>query len=91
MTGTVRVGSRTTTPRLGLPLGLAMFLHGSLVVVVLGGQADRVALPPIYRVELIAAPRAVERAVGAVTETPPAPSAPAAPPKRAESNPKDVI
>jgi outer membrane biosynthesis protein TonB len=71
---------------------MAIMAHGSLAVVVLvATQVNHTAMPPIYRVELIAAPRAAERAVGAVTETPPPPAAPAAPPKRPEAAPKEVI
>jgi protein TonB len=67
-------------------------LHGSLVVLlVLAGRASRESLPPIYRVELIAAP-AGPPAIGTVTETPPPAKPPETPPpKRAESVPKSAV
>lgn len=67
-----------------LPIVSSAILH----VAILGGIAWRVAgpvkaLPPLYRVELIAAP-AGPRAEGAVTDQP-APEAPPTPPKAAET------
>ena len=86
-----RLDSRFATTRLGLPVTLAALVHGSLAILaVLSSGAGRGALPPVYRVELIAAP-AGERAIGAVNQAPPARTTPAEPPKRAESRPKDVI
>jgi protein TonB len=67
-------------------------MHGSLVVLLLlAGRTSREALPPIYRVELIAAPAGAP-AIGTVTETPP-PTKPAVtpPPKRAETVPKSTV
>ncbi len=83
---TARPGDRA--PRLGLPVTLSALLHGSLVVLaVLAAQAGHEALPPIYHVQLVAAP-AGPRAVGVVSETPAPTAPPDATPKRAESFPK---
>jgi periplasmic protein TonB len=87
----IQLDSRAAKARLGLPVTLAALVHGSLAILaILGGGAGRGSMPPIYRVELIAAP-AGERAIGAVNQTPPASATPTAPPKRAESRSKDVI
>lgn len=80
-----------STTRLGGPLGLSVVLHASLIAAVILVRPTRPqALPPVYKVNLIAAP-AGPRAIGAVTPqpTPPTPT-PAAPPKRAETNPRDM-
>jgi protein TonB len=60
-----------------------------VLLVVLGARTRHEVLPPVYRVELIAAP-AGERAAGVVTETEPPPVAPEAPPKRPETLPKAI-
>ena len=77
-------------PRIGLPVALSGAIHGSLVLLVLlAARSDRPPLPPIYRVQLVAAPPG-ERAIGLVTDAP-APVTPApTPPKRAETIPPKV-
>lgn len=74
--------------RLGLPVTLSLVLHGSLVATAFLLAHERpVTLPPVYRVDLVAAP-AGPRAIGQVTETatpPPPTPEPAPPPKRAEA------
>lgn len=70
----------TSSPRLTLPVAVSLALHATLAValVVLSGEGG-VTLPPVYKVDLVAAP-AGPRAVGAVTEAPPAPKAATPPP-----------
>lgn len=79
------------TPRaargaLRLPATLSLLLHLSLVVVALVvAREKRVTLPPVYQVDLVAAP-AGPRAIGQVAEAAPAPPREATPPpKRAEA------
>ena len=70
---------------------MSVVLHASLIAaaIFVRPEAPKV-LPPVYKVNLIAAP-AGPRAIGEVapTPTPPTPT-PAAPPKRAETNPRDM-
>ncbi|MEO6447438.1 MAG: TonB C-terminal domain-containing protein [Gemmatimonadaceae bacterium] len=77
----------TTSTRLGLPATISLVLHATLVAFALlvAGESE-VALPPVYKVDLVAAP-AGPRAIGEVSETAvtPPPEAPPAPPKRAEA------
>ena len=78
--------------RLGGPLGISALLHASILAAAIFVRpgAPR-ALPPVYKVNLVAAP-AGERAIGAVTERP-APTPPPTPvtnPPRAETNPRDM-
>jgi periplasmic protein TonB len=89
---TRRSARQPTRARLALPLTMSAAMHGSLLVLlILAGRASRQALPPIYRVELIAAPAGAP-AIGTVTETPPPAKAPETPPpKRAESVPKSTV
>ena len=77
---------RRDPPRLGVPIGLSAALHVAAVASLLFVRGERApALPPMYRVNLIAAP-AGERAIGAITPAPTAPSpTPPAPPRRAET------
>lgn len=94
MTGSIRTVAAVTRPRWWVPALLAAVLHGSLVAGALyGARAPRGPTPPVYRVQLVAAP-AGERAVGVVSETPtphpPAVEEPKTPPKRAESAPKSA-
>jgi outer membrane biosynthesis protein TonB len=82
-----------STTRLRGPLGLSVVLHASLVAAVfIVKPAPPPALPPVYKVNLVAAPASPDRAAGIVPSTPKAtPPAPAAtPPKRAEVTPKDM-
>lgn len=80
--------ARDARARLGLPVTLSLVLHASLLAtafVLAHGHA--VALPPVYQVDLVAAP-AGPRAIGQVSEAaaplPPVPE-PTPPPKRAEA------
>ena len=81
-----------STTRLGGPLGVSVVLHTSLIAAAIFARpAPPKALPPVYKVNLIAAPPG-ERAIGAVT-TKPAPTpppTPVTPPPRAETNPRDM-
>lgn len=73
----------SSRPRLGAPAILSLALHASLLVlVIVAGRTPRGAMPPIYRVELIPAPKGPP-AVGAVTET--AAPEPTPTPRRAEA------
>lgn len=80
------VGSMRATPRgLGLPATLSVLLHGSLVALAIWlAREHAVVLPPVYQVDLIAAP-AGPRAIGQVAEDAPAAAPEATPPKRAEA------
>lgn len=78
--------------RLGGPLGVSALLHASIIAAAIFARpAPPKALPPVYKVNLIAAPPG-ERAIGQVTPEPaPAPPpTPAPPPPRAETNPRDM-
>ena len=78
--------------RLGGPLGVSALLHASIIAAAFFARpAPPKALPPVYRVNLIAAPPG-PRAIGEVTPQPaPAPPpTPAPPPPRAETNPRDM-
>ena len=78
--------------RLGGPLGVSALLHASIIAgAIFARPAPTKALPPVYKVNLIAAPPG-ERAIGQVTPEPaPAPPpTPATPPPRAETNPRDM-
>ena len=75
---------------LALPLGLSAALHLVLAALVLFSRGTRARpLPPVYRVDLVAAPPG-PRAVGVVNPAPPAPAQPVAeqPPPRAQVAPK---
>lgn len=78
--------------RLGGPMGISVVLHASLLAAAIFARPARPrALPPVYKVNLIAAPPG-ERAIGAVIPDPPAPASTTAPapPKRAETKPTDM-
>jgi outer membrane biosynthesis protein TonB len=78
--------------RLGGPLGVSALLHASIIAAVIFARpAPPKALPPVYKVNLIAAPPG-PRAIGEVTPEPaPAPPpTPAPAPPRAETNPRDM-
>ena len=82
-------GSGTAPPLAG-PLGIAVLLHGGVIAValVLSARNAPVPLPPVYQVNIVAAPPG-ERAIGEVRPAPtrpePEPVAPA--PPRAETPP----
>jgi outer membrane biosynthesis protein TonB len=81
-----------STTRLGGPLGFSVVLHASLIAAAIFVRPDTPrVLPPVYKVNLIAAPPG-PRAIGEVTPapTPPTPKPAAVPPKRAETNPRDM-
>jgi outer membrane biosynthesis protein TonB len=77
--------------RLGGPLGISVLLHASIIgAAFLVRPGPPKAMPPVYRVNLIAAP-AGERAIGVVTPQPaPPPTPTTAPRPRAETNPRDM-
>lgn len=81
-----------STTRLGGPFGVSVVLHGSVIAAAIFARPPvPKALPPIYKVNLVAAPPG-PRAVGEVPREPPkpAPTPPAPPPKRAEAKPTDM-
>jgi outer membrane biosynthesis protein TonB len=83
---------RESGVRLGGPIGLSVVLHASLIALaVIAKPASPKALPPVYKIDLVAAPRG-PRSIGQVSNTPaPAPTpTPPAPPKRAEIKPSDM-
>jgi protein TonB len=87
------VQRRESGVRLRGPFGISMMLHASLIAAAfLARPGPRPPLPPVYKVNLVAAP-AGERSIGEVrpdpVPPPPTPT-PAAPPKRAEVNPRDM-
>ncbi|MBK6841779.1 MAG: TonB C-terminal domain-containing protein [Gemmatimonadetes bacterium] len=70
---------------MGLPATVSLVLHLSLVVLAVVVARDKpLALPPVYQVDLIAAPPG-PRAIGQVSEQAAAPAAETPPPKRAEA------
>jgi periplasmic protein TonB len=75
--------------RLAAPLGVSALLHaGLLAALILVRPAPPPARPPLYRVNIVAAPPG-PRATGVVSPTPPPPAAqPAPPPRRAATPPK---
>lgn len=77
---------RTSRGGLGLPATLSLALHLTLVALAIWlARAHTVALPPVYQVDLIAAPPG-PRAIGQVAEQAPvAPPEATPPPKRAEA------
>jgi protein TonB len=80
-----------STARLRGPFGVSVVLHASLIgAAIFARPASPKALPPVYKVNLVAAP-AGPRAIGEVTPAPVPPTpTPAAPPKRADTNPRDM-
>ncbi len=80
------------TPGLGGSLGVSLLLHLAVLLPALLWRGDaRTALPPMYNVELVAAP-AGERAAGVVRETPPAtPPAATKAPQKAVTNPNEKV
>lgn len=78
---------RAPGPGLALPIAASALLHLALAATMLLARPDApVALPPVYRVDIVAAPPGPRRE-GVVTPTPPATPAPTppAPPRRAET------
>ena len=75
---------------LSTPLGVSALLHAGLIasIFMVRASAPR-TLPPMYQVNLIAAPPGV-RAVGVVSDAP-APSTPAKAPPKAESKSRDLV
>ena len=94
MTATTAPGGGGSGPagtRFGVPAVLSAVLHSGLVVAVLiAGRESSRPMPPIYRVELVAAPKGPS-AIGVVEQTPPAPEVKASPPPRAAAPPKNAM
>jgi protein TonB len=88
------IAANSPAPALRGALGWSFLLHVVAIgaVVLLVRPTERPVLPPVYRVNLVAAP-AGERQIGVVRrEAPavPAPQTPVAPPRRAEVKPMDM-
>lgn len=85
--------SRGPGTRLRGPLGLSLLLHAALVAALLLVRTPAPpARPPMYRVNIVAAPPG-PRAAGVVTPprpAVPAPEKPAPPPTRAATRPRDM-
>lgn len=81
---------RGVAPRLGLPVALSVAFHALLVVLVfLARPAPAPPSPPVYRVELIAAPPG-PRQIGVVNPPTPAAPTPQATPVRPKTAPTDM-
>jgi protein TonB len=83
---------RAPAPRLGGAIGASLVLHAvaAATLVFVGTSSRPPALPPMYRVNLVAAPPG-PRQIGQVTparEAPP--EQPTPPPARAETRPRDM-
>ena len=62
--------------RFGAPIGVSVLLHAGLIAAVLAVRSSSPpALPPMYRVNIVAAPPG-PRSAGVVTPSPPAPEPP---------------
>jgi periplasmic protein TonB len=82
----------SSAPRLGLPIGVSAVLHASLIALAIFARpGPPKGLPPVYKVNLVAAPPG-PRAIGEVARAPvpPTPTPTTPPPKRAETNPRDM-
>jgi outer membrane biosynthesis protein TonB len=80
-----------TAPRLSVPFAISGAMHVAVLaaLIILRGEAPP-AQPPIYRVNLVAAPPG-PRAIGTVTPPTTRPVPPTAtPPPRSQSNPRDM-
>lgn len=80
------------SPSLRLPIGVSVVLHAALLSALFVLRPPKAPpLPPVYRVQLIAAP-AGPRAIGVVRETPSVPQQiePVAPPRAPKVAPKPV-
>ncbi len=75
-------------PRLAGPFGVSAMLHAGLAaaIIALSTRAS-VALPPIYKVDLVGAPAAAAPAAGVVTPTPTPPTPRPVPPPPAHETP----
>ena len=76
---------------LAFPFGASVAMHGAIVIALVAFRGDPPpARPPVYRVNLVAAPPG-PRAVGAVTPPSPRPAPPtAATPPRSQASPRDM-
>ncbi len=82
------MSARAAGPRLTLPLGASALLHAAVIAaLVLLRPPAPPAMPPVYRVNLIAAP-AGPRAIGTVQDQPPVAPPKPVPPPRAKLVPK---
>lgn len=79
---------RAAPPRLTLPLGASVLLHAAALTALFVLRAPAPPpLPPVYRVNLIAAP-AGPRAIGTVQDKPAVPAAKPVTPPRTKAEPK---
>lgn len=85
------IAHRETGPRLVTPFTLSVLLHAALAVLLFNTMRERkqVALPPMYRVNIVAAPPG-ERAIGEVKTQPTAPTTSVTQPTAAPSTVKEM-
>jgi protein TonB len=82
---------RESGPRLVTPFTLSALLHAAIATLLFNSMRERkpVALPPMYRVNIVAAP-AGERAIGEVKSEPTKAATSVTPPTAAQSTPKEM-
>ncbi|HEY1952654.1 MAG TPA: TonB C-terminal domain-containing protein [Gemmatimonadaceae bacterium] len=82
---------RESGPRLATPFTLSALLHAAIATLLFYNLRERkqVALPPMYRVNIVAAPPG-ERAIGEVKTQPSSASTSVTPPTAAQSTPKEL-
>ncbi|MDE3172639.1 MAG: TonB C-terminal domain-containing protein [Gemmatimonadota bacterium] len=82
------MSAHAAPPRLTLPLGASVLLHGAVITALfLFRPPPPALLPPVYRVNLIAAP-AGPRAIGTVQDKPSEPATKPVTPPRSKARPK---
>lgn len=85
------MANRESGARLAGPLTLSAVFHAALLMLLFNSlrEPKKVALPPMYRVNIVAAP-AGERAIGEVKPDQPATQTPVTSPSAAQSSPKEM-
>ena len=85
------MANRESSARLAGPLTLSAIFHAALLTLLFNSlrEPKKVALPPMYRVSIVAAP-AGERAIGEVKQDQPATQTPVTSPSAAQSSPREM-
>ena len=85
------IARRVTGPRLVTPFTLSVLLHAAIAILLFSTMTERkqVALPPMYKVNIVAAPPG-ERAIGEVKTQPAAATTPVTQPTAAPSTVKEM-
>jgi protein TonB len=85
------VATRESGARLAGPLTLSAVFHAALLMLLFNTlrEPKKVALPPMYRVSIVAAPPG-ERAIGEVKQDQPATQTPVTSPSTAQSSPREM-